>query len=190
MHLCIFDHRSTRLSNGLHYLVLHLPARTLLGLSERRILLTYSLYPPSRLDGICPLVFFKWGVFQTPWPFNEKIEESFLFLRVVCIVLAVQRFPNKCSEVVRNISDPASNVFQKWSPEMLENLLVLSMRDVFICPFLSLWGFSALVSGFSDRHTFVWRRFLWSLCPLFSWLSRGFSEVLGRNALLLQAIYR
>ena len=43
MHLCIFNHWSTRCSNGLHYLVLHFPARPLLGMIDKPLVqLAYS----------------------------------------------------------------------------------------------------------------------------------------------------
>ena len=58
MHSCSFYNRSTRRSDGLHYLFLWLPARPFSGLLERRLLLPYSLYPPSGTVVICPLVFF------------------------------------------------------------------------------------------------------------------------------------
>ena len=40
-------------------------------------------------------------------------------------------------------------------------------------------GFSALVDG-NDIYLLICRRSLWAICPLFSLLDRGVSEVLGK----------
>ena len=60
----------------------------------------------------------------------------------------------------RRIFDHASNVFQQGYPEMSENFLDLSERAGFVCPFRSLWGFSAIVDGLYGHRTLIWHRFI------------------------------
>ena len=103
MQSCIFDHRSTRPLDGLHYLVMCLRARPFWGLvgeaDSPPILFTPTLW---RVWHIFIGVFFLQVIFQKPWPFGEKIEYSDLFLRVIPLVFVVQRFPEEALKLSEN----------------------------------------------------------------------------------------
>ena len=74
MHLWIFNHRLKCRSEGLHHLILRLPARPYSGMVGETAPTTVSLHPPSVADGFCPLgLLFLKGVFQTPWYFGENL---------------------------------------------------------------------------------------------------------------------
>ena len=99
----IFDHWSTCYLDGLHYLVLRFPVWAFLQLLMRRLLLPYSLQPPSGAAVIYPFLYiFLQGVFQTPWPFIIDLEDSALFLRVSVLVLAVHFFLVKAPKLSAN----------------------------------------------------------------------------------------
>ena len=77
MHSCIFHHRSTRRSGGLHYLVLRFPARPFLGLvgeaDSPPIMFTPTLWRGWHM----PIgFFFKQVVFQTHSTFFENLRTT------------------------------------------------------------------------------------------------------------------
>ena len=58
--------------------------------------------PLERLASSCWVFFVLQGVFQTPWLFSKKLEDSALLLRVVLLVLAVQCFPGEAPKLSEN----------------------------------------------------------------------------------------
>ena len=70
MHFCIFNHRLSHQLEGLHYLVLRLPARTFSGLVREAASTTVSLYPPSGAAWFWPLLFSSTRFISTPWIFD------------------------------------------------------------------------------------------------------------------------
>ena len=182
MHLCIFDHRLTRRSDGLHILVLRLPERLFLRLQVRRLLLPYSLYPPSRESGICPLGLFCFTRFiPKTQPFGENFRTPLHSLGFYFQFLLSNVFQRKLRSFLQIFYSCFRRFLKRGSVDVEKLVGLLHARWIRFSLPVSL-GVSTIVSVLYYHHTLVWRSFIWVLCPLFSTFSWGFSEVLGSTS--------
>ena len=191
MHSCSFGHRSTRRSDGLQYLVLRLPARPLLMLLGRRLILPYSLYLPSGAVGMFPLGFFFTIYVQNTLAFRQKFEDTTPIYRVPLSIFDVLRFWRKLQSWRRIFfcfSKVLRRGFDVWFFWILSHSrsVHLLKESVIEGPFKAdclQWGLKKLPENLSSRSRASWldyylKNFISPVPPIISEVSTLVSGLL------------
>ena len=164
MHFWIFNHRFSHQLEGLHYLVLRLPARTYSGLVGEVARPLVVLHLPSDTDGFCPL-------------------KLFCFTRCFPNTLDFWRTPLRYwgSPFRFLMSDLFSEVVTKLSANFLRLEISAWSAQVLLPP--NLLSRIRYYFRVSNIHPIVCCQSLWDILHFFWLLYWGVSKVLWRTAL-------
>ena len=111
-------------------------------------------------------------------------------MRVLLIFFVVQRFPEEAPKLSVTFLIMLPTFSKKGLQRFWRTCLIYPREMASFVPSDLFRRFSDILAGLFDHHPLVWWRFLRALCILFSPLSLGFSEVIGRTAPQLRATSR